>query len=162
MMIKLRYYFRTCLFTLFYAITLGYSTVTMAEEPVTNTKTPQQAEFKVLAKQVLVIMDQWARSWAQLEPRGYISSYSSDYIGKGFPSHFTWAANRQQRLQKQKFIKLSLTDVSLQSTKQDFFTVTFTQNYESDTYKDVTKKQLRFKRINGQWYIIAEKTLAKK
>jgi len=107
-------------------------------------------------------MDQWARSWAQLEPRGYISSYSPDYVGKGFPSHFAWAASRQQRLQNQKSIQLSLTNVSLRSTKQGLFTVTFTQNYESDTYKDVTNKRLDFKLIDGQWYIVSEKTLAKK
>jgi len=128
----------------------------------TASDNPQQTEFKLKAKEVLKVMDQWARSWARLEPRGYISSYSPDYVGKGFPSHFAWAASRQQRLQNQKSIQLSLTNVSLRSTKQGIFTVTFTQNYKSDTYKDVTNKRLDFKLIDGQWYIVAEKTLAKK
>jgi len=127
-----------------------------------DAETPQQTEFKRLAKQVLEVMDQWARSWAQLEPRGYISSYSPDYVGKGFPSHFAWAASRQQRLQNQKSIQLSLTNVSLRSTKPGIFIVTFTQNYKSDTYKDVTNKQLDFKLIDDRWYIVSEKTLAKK
>lgn len=129
----------------------------MADE--INTDNTQQTEFKVLAKQVLNVMDKWARSWAQLDPVGYISSYSPEYIGKGFPSHFAWAANRQQRLQKQKRIQLSLTDVALRSTKEGYFTVTFIQKYSSDTYKDVTKKQLDFQLIDNQWYIITEKTL---
>ena len=154
---------RTSLIAVFCALLFAInSTFIIAEESKTNTETPQQLEFKELAKQVLAVMDQWARSWAQLEPRGYVSSYSPDYVGKGFPSHFSWAANRQQKLQKQKRIQLSLTNVSLRSTKQGYFTVTFTQNYKSDTYHDITEKQLDFKLIDGQWYITAEKTLAVK
>jgi len=137
-------------------LNINVSSVTADEITSDNT---QQTEFKVLAKQVLDVMDKWARSWAQLDPVGYISSYSPDYIGKGFPSHFAWAANRQQRLQKQKRIQLSLTDVTLRSTKEGFFTVTFTQKYSSDTYRDVAQKQLDFKLIDHQWYIIAEKNL---
>ncbi len=160
-MYKLFYSLRTMSVAVFCGIILSLnSPIISADETANKTETPQQTEFKELAKQVLEVMDQWARSWAQLEPRGYISSYSPDYIGKGFPSHFAWAANRQQRLQKQKRIQLSLTNVTLRSSKQGYFTVTFTQHYQSDTYKDVTEKQLDFKLIDGQWYIIAEKTLA--
>ncbi len=156
-------FLRTSLVAIFCALLLALnSTFIIAEEAQTSTQTPQQLEFKELAKQVLAVMDQWARSWAQLEPQGYVSSYSPDYVGKGFPSHFSWAANRQQRLQKQKRIQLSLTNVSLRSSKQGHFTVTFTQNYKSDTYQDITEKQLDFKLIDGQWYITAEKTLAVK
>jgi len=118
--------------------------------------------FKLAAKQVLSVMNKWARSWAQLESQEYISSYSPDYVGKGFPSHFAWAANRQNRLENQKSINLSLTDVELSSSKQSLFTVTFTQHYKSDTYQDSTRKQLDFKLINDNWYIVAEKTLARK
>ena len=145
--------------TLCAIVLLSSSSMIMAAE---TTQTPQQQEFKVLAKQVLAVMDQWARSWAQLDPRGYISSYSPDYVGKGFPSHFAWAASRQQRLQKQKRIELSLTNISLRSTRPGHFTVTFTQKYTSDTYKDTTDKQLDFKLIDGQWYIVSEKTLTVK
>jgi len=118
-----------------------------------------QIGFKVAAKQVLNVMNNWARAWAQLDARTYISSYAPDYVGKGFPSHFAWAASRQQRLENQKNINLSLTDVELSSTKQGIFTISFRQKYESDSYKDVTKKQLDFKRINNKWYIISEKSL---
>jgi len=156
--------FRTYLITGLCLALFSFNGLALGLDELTPTSSdnPQQTEFKLRAKKVLKVMDQWARSWAQLEPRGYISSYSPDYIGKGFPSHFAWAASRQQRLQNQKSIQLSLTNVSLRSTKQGIFTVTFTQNYKSDTYKDVTNKRLDFKLIDGQWYIVAEKTLAKK
>ncbi len=140
-------------------LSINYTSVSADELTTDNL---QQTEFRALAKQVLNVMDKWARSWAQLDPVGYVSSYSPDYVGKGFPSHFAWAANRQQRLQQQQQIQLSLTDVSLRSTKQGYFTVTFTQKYTSDTYKDVTDKKLEFKLIDGQWYIVAEKILTKK
>jgi len=140
----------------FAILSINISSVTADD---VNTDNTEQTKFKLLAKQILNVMDKWARSWAQLDPVGYISSYSPEYIGKGFPSHFAWAADRQQRLQKQKRIQLSLTDVTLRSTKEGLFTVTFTQKYTSDTYRDVTEKQLNFKLIDDQWYIIAEKTL---
>ena len=120
-----------------------------------------QLGFKVAAKQVLNVMNKWARAWAQLDARTYISSYSPDYVGKGFPSHFTWAASRQHRLENQKNINLSLTNVEIVSTKQGLFTVTFTQAYKSDNYQDVTRKQLDFRLIENDWYIVAEKTLPK-
>jgi len=145
---------------IFFALFSFTSSAFGVDELQTTTEdTPQQTEFKNLAKQVLKVMDQWARSWAKLEPRGYISSYSPDYVGKGFPSHFAWAASRQQRLQNQKKIELSLTNVTLKSTQEGLFTITFKQDYKSDTYSDVTNKQLDFKKIDGQWYIVAEKTL---
>ena len=120
-----------------------------------------QARFKIAAKQVLSVMNKWARAWAQLDARTYVSSYSPDYIGKGFPSHFTWAASRQHRLENQKSINLSLTDVEVLSTKNGLFSVKFTQHYQSNNYQDTTRKQLDFKLIKGDWYIVAEKTLPK-
>ncbi|MCK4743360.1 MAG: hypothetical protein KAT25_06045 [Sulfuriflexus sp.] len=120
-----------------------------------------QLGFKVTAKQVLGVMNKWARAWAQLDARTYISSYSPDYIGQGFPSHFTWAANRQHHLENQKSINLSLTDVEILSDKQGLFTITFTQHYQSNNYQDTTRKQLDFKLIKNDWYIVAEKSLPK-
>lgn len=120
-----------------------------------------QPGFKIAAKQVLSVMNKWARAWAQLDARTYISSYSPDYIGKGFPSHFTWAASRQHRLENQKNIKLSFADVEILSTKKGLFTVKFTQRYESNNYQDTTRKQLDFKLVKGDWYIVAEKSFPK-
>jgi len=144
----------------FLAIMLGINASAIAVDDSELGNNPEG--FKRTAKQVIKVMDKWARSWARLDAVGYISCYSPDYIGKGFPSHFAWAASRQHRLQNQKDIKLSLSDVQLMSTRQGFFNVTFTQHYKSDTYQDVTRKQLEFKLIDGQWYIVAEKNLASK
>ena len=121
-----------------------------------------QPGFKIAAKQVLGVMNKWARAWAQLDARTYVSSYSPDYIGKGFPSHFMWAASRQHRLENQKRINLSFADVEMLSTKKGLFTVTFTQHYESNNYQDTTRKQLDFKLIKGAWYIVAENSLPKR
>ena len=120
-----------------------------------------QPGFKIAAKQVLSVMNKWARAWAQLDARTYISSYSPDYVGKGFPSHFMWAASRQHRLENQKNINLSFADVEILSTKKGLFTVKFTQRYESNNYQDTTRKQLDFKLIKGAWYIVTEKSLPK-
>jgi len=120
-----------------------------------------QPGFKIAAKQVLSVMNKWARAWAQLDASTYISSYSPGYIGKGFPSHFMWAASRQHRLENQKNIKLSFADVEILSTKKGLFTVKFTQRYESNNYQDTTRKQLDFKLVKGDWYIVAEKSFPK-
>ena len=130
------------------------STNVNAENPDEN-----QPGFKIAAKQVLAVMDKWARAWAQLDARTYISSYSPDYIGKGFPSHFMWAASRQHRLENQKNITLSFKDVEILSSQKGLFTVKFTQRYESDSYQDTTRKQLDFKLIKDTWYIVSEKSL---
>jgi len=128
-----------------------------------NAKKPNENQpgFKIAAKQVLGVMNKWARAWAQLDARTYISSYSPDYIGKGFPSHFMWAASRQHRLENQKSITLSFKDVEILSSQKDLFTVKFTQHYESDNYQDTTRKQLDFKLIKDTWYIVSEKSLPK-
>jgi len=156
----MRHRFHTFIVTCCIALLSSNTQISFADSDAEiDAATGNQIGFKVAAKQVLSVMNKWARSWAQLEPKGYITSYSPDYIGKGFPSHFTWAANRQQRLENQKSINLSLTDVELSSSKQSLFTVTFTQHYKSDTYQDTTRKQLDFKLIDKNWYIVAEKTL---
>jgi len=161
--IKMRNQFhslRTILVSLVFALLFGTSiSLAQANNSEIDANKAVPIGFKVAAKQVLEAMNKWARAWAQLDARTYISSYSPNYIGKGFPSHFTWAASRQHRLENQKSINLSLTDVELYSTKRDHFSISFTQHYSSDTYKDVTRKQLDFKQIDNIWYIIAEKTL---
>ena len=155
--------FKTILFSFAFALLFStHISLTQANDSEIDAAQGAPIGFKVAAKQVLEVMNKWARAWAQLDARTYISSYSPTYIGKGFPSHFTWAASRQHRLENQKSINLSLTDVELYSTKRNLFSISFTQHYSSDTFKDVTRKQLDFERIDNVWYIVAEKTLPNK
>jgi len=154
--------FRRLISVFFFTLIVTFPASIIANDAEIDAAKDTHPDFKIAAKQVLNVMNRWARAWAQLDARTYISSYAPDYVGKGFPSHFTWAASRQQRLGKQKHINLSLTDVELYSTQKGVFSINFTQHYESDSYKDITRKQLDFKYINDTWYIVAEKTLPRK
>lgn len=156
----MRYSLRLSLISFFALLFISLSTT--ANDADFSAAKGNQLGFNVAAKQVLSVMNKWARAWAQLDARTYISSYSPDYVGKGFPSHFTWAASRQHRLENQKSINLSITDVEVLSIKKDIFTIKFTQHYQSNNYQDTTRKQLDFKLINGAWYIVAERSLPKK
>lgn len=99
----------------------------------------------------------WANAWSNRDADKYIKAYRKGYapIGKTTKD---WAAGRRWNFKTKKYIKVTLSNIKITSNDKKF-RAKFKQSYESNTYKDVVKKELVFTKEAGRWKISAERSL---
>lgn len=96
----------------------------------------------------------WAAAWAAKDIDRYLGFYAKDFA----PARSTsakWINERRRLVGKPGAIEVKLDGVKA-DTQGDAVVTSFTQNYRSETYKDVSQKALTWKQINGQWVIVKE------
>jgi uncharacterized protein YchJ len=70
-------------------------------------------------------------------------------------------SQRRSRILAARSIEVKLSDIQVRSMSQDKAIVDFVQSFKSNSFSDRVKKRLTFKRIDNQWKIISERTLAR-
>ena len=105
---------------------------------------------------IYAALDRWQIAWQELDTVGYISSYSPDYVGKQYDSHESWSNSRQQRLNSQKWIKLKLSGIVIFARNDGKYAANFTQHYKSDSFTEISRKQLLFAKYPKGWLIVSE------
>lgn len=103
-------------------------------------------------------MQGWASAWSAQEPDRYIAHYADDYSPYG-TSREVWVEQRQQRIRKPKWIRVSLSHFQVQAMTADTVTLHLRQRYESDSYQDLSRKAFVLQQQNGNWKIIKESSL---
>lgn len=134
------------------------STKAVAEKPVSKPATSALPDTQ-LVKEAIAHVNQWAGAWAAQDVDGYINAYETGYQPSTNMSHNAWRDQRNDRLTKPTFIKVTLSDLQTRLTDKATAQVTFNQRYESNTYKDSTTKQLTLKRVGSGWRITDERSL---
>ena len=126
--------------------------------PVQKEPAPTVPEH-ILVKEAVKHVDSWASAWSSQNTEGYLNAYSNDFRPSNGLSHSTWAKQRKQRLTKPTFIEVKIEDLRTRIINKTTANVSFKQIYKSNTYSDVTNKQLTLTRINNQWRITEERSL---
>jgi outer membrane protein assembly factor BamE len=98
----------------------------------------------------------WAAAWSAKDVAGYLAAYTSDYAPQGM-SRAAWEKQRQARIAKPKTIEVALSDVSVSMQDDSHATVTFTQGYRSDAYRDEVQKTLSLVKQGDNWLIADER-----
>lgn len=98
----------------------------------------------------------WANAWSNRDVKRYVASYKKSYAPAG-KTHQDWVAGRGWNFKNKKYIKVSLSGIRIEADN-NLYRAIFKQRYESNTYKDVVKKEIIFMRQNGQWKIAKETT----
>jgi len=96
----------------------------------------------------------WAAAWMSKDIDRYMGFYAKDFA----PARSTsakWINERRRLVGKPGPIEVKLDQVKAEA-KGDTVVTSFTQNYSSDRYKDVSQKALTWKQINGLWVIVKE------
>lgn len=101
----------------------------------------------------------WATAWADQQVSRYLSFYASDFQPDDGLSREEWQRQRQVRLRRPQWIRVSLDKLTVTEQSEQLAVVEFVQHYESDTYSDVTNKQLILNRDAQGWRIVRENTL---
>ncbi len=101
----------------------------------------------------------WARAWAAQDVGRYLSFYAGDFRPDDGLTRQGWEQQRQARLRRPEWIRVELEKLRIAEQSAQQAVVEFVQKYRSDTYGDVTHKQLILSRENNGWRISREKTL---
>jgi len=102
-----------------------------------------------------VALQAWARAWSNKDLAAYLSAYATEYVPDGL-DRATWEAQRKQRLSKPRFIRVEIDQIQIARTGLEA-TVDFRQRYQSDRYRDLSRKQLTMALQDGQWKITGER-----
>ncbi len=131
---------------------------TPAAAPVSEASTPSPAPQ--MDNQTLIdLVTNWADAWSEQKFEQYAATYSDEYKGR-YSNHQEWLKQRYRRIVRRDRIKVSLSNIEIKSLTATQAVIDFQQAYQSPSYSDKVVKRLRLKRINQQWKIYSEVTLA--
>ena len=109
--------------------------------------------------QIITTLQGWAAAWSAKSAEMYFSFYANDFSPPGVP-RATWQAQRQDRLQEAKWIKVGLKDFKIKPLKGKMASVRLIQEYQSAEYSDRIRKELVLHYTVDGWRIIAERKIA--
>lgn len=121
-------------------------------------KTPTETVAKTQENYQPVIeqrLNEWTEVWSKGDIEGYLAFYATDFTPDHTTTHKQWLENRKARISPTKNILVKLSDIVITQNKDNVI-ASFKQNYQANQYKDVTSKQLVWKKIGDQWLIVKE------
>ena len=102
-------------------------------------------------KNAISAVQRWAAAWSSQDVQSYVSNYVNNYVPGGSDiSHSEWVSQRQDRLGNKKFIDVKVSRFKVEDLGQRF-SVSFSQNYKSNTINDTITKQLIFVKGSDDW-----------
>ena len=108
-------------------------------------------------KAVTDAITQWTNSWSSKDVNGYIESYAPEFKPSKGLSRNAWEKGRKKRLSSPTFIKITLSNISINFRGENLAKVSFEQEYQSDTYRDKVNKEITLKMIDNKWLITRER-----
>jgi len=115
-------------------------------------------DMEAARKKVEAAVNGWANAWSAKDVDSYVKSYSSKFVPPYGLSRAEWQAQRHVRLNKPKFIKVTLNNLKVEMLNKDLALARFDQTYQSDNYQDQVNKRLLMNNANGTWMISKEES----
>ena len=132
----------------------------VAEQPVIAKQAVEPVAPKPAVKvdpeaDVLKSAQGWAAAWSAKNVRSYLATYAAEFKPDGL-SRAAWEKQRLDRIGKPKVIEVALSDINVSMEDDNHATVSFTQDYRSDNYRDRVEKTLQLVNQSGHWLIAEE------
>jgi hypothetical protein len=116
--------------------------------PAANSQTPQAiVQDRVTA---------WAAAWSAKSFDLYAGFYATSFAPADGSSRASWAKQRERRLAMAKQVQVEVRNLKLKDGGNDVLLAEFEQRYSSDSYSDVTLKELKWIKVGSQWLIERE------
>jgi adhesin transport system outer membrane protein len=126
-------------------------TAAAAAPPVAPAATPADDERDVSAA-----LKKWVDAWANRDTNAYQALYANGFRAADGGGRDGWLARRSQAIEGAKTIAVALSDVHVATMNGNQAVTRFRQSYQSDSYRDVVTKVLRWEKIDGRWQIVRE------
>jgi hypothetical protein len=98
----------------------------------------------------------WSRAWSAQDVAAYLRAYSASFQPPEGLTRAAWEAQRKERLQAPKYIRVELGPLQTTVLNNDYASVIFRQRYQSNRLKATTTKLLILTYENEQWRILQE------
>jgi murein L,D-transpeptidase YafK len=99
----------------------------------------------------------WKTAWQKQDVDRYLDFYSQDFLKRAGSG---WVAKKRQNILQKNWIRIGLSDINLfLYPGNDLAVMNFTQDYDSDKHRDLTRKRFYLKQDNGEWRIALESSL---
>ena len=108
-------------------------------------------------KAVIATLQAWAKAWSDQDVAGYLGFYAGDFQpsdGRGLDH---WKQLRKARIEKPKFISVTISSPEVVFSDEKHATIRFTQSYKSSAMEESTAKIMTLSNSNGRWLIETEK-----
>lgn len=106
-------------------------------------------------------IERWKVDWESGKSEAYLRHYSNDFLGRGMDKK-GWVEYKTNVVKNKRFIKIALDDLSVFSHphEDDTMVVSFSQQYDSDTFSSSGEKRQYWQlEADGQWRIISEENI---
>jgi ketosteroid isomerase-like protein len=101
----------------------------------------------------------WAAAWSRQDVEAYLGFYGADFTPPRGMNRRSWARQRRQRVSNPGRIQVTLANIKVSQPTPDRAVVEFLQSYDSDGFVGDARKQLKLKRYDGDWRIVAERVM---
>lgn len=105
---------------------------------------------------LLRTVDAWAQAWSKQDLNAYFATYAENFVPEGGLPRSAWETQRRERIAQPKRIRVTIAEPQFKATGAATATVSFRQQYESDTFSDVVAKALDLQLTVGEWKIARE------
>jgi len=107
---------------------------------------------------VLQSVQGWATAWSNKNVRDYLGAYTPDFKPSGM-NHDAWKKRRLKIIGAAKMIEVALSSISVSVHDSSHATVSFVQNYRSDTVYSQIEKTLQLTKQSDRWLIAEEQVV---
>ena len=107
-------------------------------------------------KEMSALVEAWIGAWNRKDFAGYLGTYAKNFEPAKGLSRTDWEKLRQQRLNKKGGIQATLSNIKAQDCNGNTSSVSFSQTYGSDDYRDVVEKTLSLEKSGKDWKIVKE------
>jgi len=118
--------------------------------------TPAPAPAAPSNDAVLKALDVWAAAWSSRDVDAYLAAYAPDFKPDGGLALAEWREQRRVRIGKAKSIAVAVLDAEVSRLDAQHVSVSFTQDYSSDTISDKVTKVIELVQAGGSWKITRE------
>ena len=118
--------------------------------PITKINNTKEIEKTLLA---------WSAAWSSQAVDMYLSFYHNQYRPKNGLSRKGWVQSRRYRLKKPRWINVKVSNIVFKQKSKKQAVVNFKQSYQSNSFRDVSKKQMVLLYTDQGWRIFREKSI---
>lgn len=107
-------------------------------------------------QQVADFLRSWVAAWSSRNPDAYFAHYGDNFEPGDGRSQSNWKERKSRILGAAEFINIRIEEIEILSSAENKLSIVFTQKYESNTYKNESRKELMLSKYDGNWLIDKE------
>lgn len=140
-------------------VTATKSSGTITRDNTKNNSIVSGVNQSANPQEIEIVLKAWSAAWSAQAVDMYLSFYHKQYRPNNGMSKKSWKQSRRYRLKKPSWIKVSLSDFKVEKNTGKQAVVNFKQLYRSNTFRDVSDKQMVLFYTDDGWKIFREKSI---